>query len=192
MLDWAEARQIGFSHFVSLGEHADVDFGDMLDYLANDERTRYILLHVEKIRHARRFISALRSAARIKPILLLKAGRHAAGSAAVRAHSGMHAGADSVFDAAVRRAGVVRVKNVGQLFYAAKALASKFRPQGRRLAIVSNGGGPGAMAAPEPSRCAGPVAVCRPESSIHIERRARPRLSVVLSRVHHARGLPRC
>jgi acetyltransferase len=89
----------------------------------------------------------LRSAARIKPIVLLKAGRHAGGLAAVETHSGMAAGSDIVFDAAVRRAGVVRVKNIGQLFYAAKALASKFRPQGKRLAIITNGGGPGAMAA---------------------------------------------
>jgi acetyltransferase len=92
-------------------------------------------------------MSALRSAARIKPIVLLKAGRHAGGLAAVETHSGMAAGSDIVFEAAVRRAGVVRVKNIGQLFYAAKALASKFRPQGKRLAIITNGGGPGAMAA---------------------------------------------
>ena len=147
VLDWAKSNRLGFSSVISLGSTADVDFGEILDYLVYDNRTHSILIYIEGTRNSRRFMSALRSAARIKPILLLKAGRHAAGSAAVRAHSGMHAGADSVFDAAVRRAGVVRVKNVGQLFYAAKALASKFRPQGRRLAIVSNGGGPGAMAA---------------------------------------------
>ncbi len=147
VLDWARSNHVGFSSVISIGGTADVDFGEILDYLVCDNRTRYILLYIEGIRNARRFMSALRSAARIKPILLLKAGRHAGGSAAVRAHSGMVAGSDAVFDAAVRRAGVVRVKNVGQLFYASKALASKFCPLGERLAIVTNGGGPGAMAA---------------------------------------------
>ena len=147
VLDWAKSNHVGFSSVISLGSTADVDFGEILDYLVYDNRTHYILLYIEGIRNARRFMSALRSAARIKPIILLKAGRHAAGSEAVRVHSGMIAGSDSVFDAAIRRAGVVRVKNVGQLFYAAKALASKFRPQGKRLVIVTNGGGPGAMAA---------------------------------------------
>ena len=147
VLDWAKANQVGFSSVISIGMTTDVDFGEILDYLIYDNRTHYILMYVEGIRNARRFMSALRSAARIKPIILLKAGRHEAGSAAASAHSGMQAVSDTVFDAAVRRAGVVRVQNVGQLFYAAKALASKFRPQGNRLAIITNGGGPGAMAA---------------------------------------------
>lgn len=147
VLDWAAANKVGFSSVISLGSTADVDFGEILDYLVCDNRSHYILLYIEGIRNSRRFMSALRSAARIKPIILLKAGRHAAGSAAVKVHSGMIAGSDSVFDAAVRRAGVVRVKNVGQLFYASKALASKFCPLGKRLAIITNGGGPGAMAA---------------------------------------------
>ncbi|WP_153130607.1 bifunctional acetate--CoA ligase family protein/GNAT family N-acetyltransferase [Dechloromonas hortensis] len=147
VLDWAKANQVGFSSVISLGMTADIDFGEILDYLIYDSRTHYILMYVEGIRNARRFMSALRSAARIKPIILLKAGRHEAGSVAAAAHSGMAAVSDTVFDAAVRRAGVVRVRNVGQLFYAAKALASKFRPQGSRLAIITNGGGPGAMAA---------------------------------------------
>ncbi|MDR2188473.1 MAG: bifunctional acetate--CoA ligase family protein/GNAT family N-acetyltransferase [Azonexus sp.] len=147
VLDWAKANQVGFSSVISLGMTADIDFGEILDYLIYDNRTHYILMYVEGIRNARRFMSALRSAARIKPIILLKAGRHEAGSQAATTHSGMAAVSDPVFDAAVRRAGVVRVQNVGQLFYAAKALASKFRPKGNRLAIVTNGGGPGAMAA---------------------------------------------
>jgi len=146
VLDWAKSNQVGFSSVISLGSTADVDFGEILDYLVCDNRTHYILLYIEAIRNARRFMSALRSAARIKPIILLKAGRHAAGSAAIKANAGI-AGADSAFDAAVRRAGVVRVQNVGQLFYASKALTSKFCPLGKRLAIIANGGGPGAMAA---------------------------------------------
>ncbi len=147
VLDWAKANDVGFSSVISIGMTADVDFGEILDYLIYDSRTHYILMYVEGIRNARRFMSALRSAARIKPIILLKAGRHEAGAMATATHSGMAAVSDTVFDAAVRRAGVVRVQNVGQLFYAAKALASKFRPQGNRLAIITNGGGPGAMAA---------------------------------------------
>ncbi len=147
VLDWAASNKVGFSSVISLGSTADVDFGEILDYLVYDNRSHYILLYIEGIRNSRRFMSALRSAARIKPIILLKAGRHAAGSAAVQVHSGMLTGSDIVFDAAIRRSGVVRVKTIGQLFYASKALASKFRPQGKRLAIVTNGGGPGAMAA---------------------------------------------
>ena len=147
VLDWAKPNKVGFSSVISLGSTADIDFGEILDYLVYDHRTHYILLYIEGIRNSRRFMSALRSAARIKPIILLKAGRQAGGSAAVQLHSGMLAGSDIVFDAAVRRSGVVRVQNISQLFYASKALASKFRPLGKRLAIITNGGGPGAMAA---------------------------------------------
>ncbi len=146
-LDWAKSSHVGFSSVISLGTTADIDFGEILDYLVFDPRTHYILLYIEAIRNARRFMSALRSAARIKQIILLKAGRHDGGVTAVKLHSGMNPGSDMVFDAAVRRAGVVRVNNVGQLFYASKAMESKFRPQGRRLAVITNGAGPGAMAA---------------------------------------------
>lgn len=165
VLDWATAHHVGFSSVISLGGSADVDFGEILDYLVCDNRTHYILLYIEGIRNARQFMSALRSAARIKPILLLKAGRHAAGSAAIKVHCGMSAGSDIVFDAAIRRAGVVRVREVGQLFYASKALASKFCPLGRRLAIVTNGGGPGAMAADRAGDLCIPLARLSPETT---------------------------
>jgi len=164
VLDWAKSNRVGFSSVISLGSTADVDFGEILDYLVYDNRTHYILLYIEGIRNSRRFMSALRSAARIKPIILLKAGRQAGGSAAVQLHSGMIAGSDIVFDAAVRRSGVVRVQNIGQLFYAAKALASKFRPKGKRLAIITNGGGPGAMAADRAGDLDMPLAVLSPET----------------------------
>jgi len=147
VLDWAQSNNVGFSSVISLGMSVDVDFGEILDYLIYDNRTHYVLLYVEGIRNSRRFMSALRSAARVKPIILLKAGRHAGGERAVQTHSGMSAVPDAVFDAAVRRAGVVRVSNVGQLFFAAKALSSRYRPSGTRLAIITNGGGPGALAA---------------------------------------------
>lgn len=164
VLDWAKTNKVGFSSVISLGSTADIDFGEILDYLVYDHRTHYILLYIEGIRNSRRFMSALRSAARIKPIILLKAGRQAGGSAAVQLHSGMLAGSDIVFDAAVRRSGVVRVQNISQLFYASKALASKFRPLGKRLAIITNGGGPGAMAADRAGDLDIPLAQLSPET----------------------------
>ncbi len=164
VLDWANVNGVGFSSVISLGSTSDVDFGEILDYLIYDHRTHYILMYIEGIRNARRFMSALRSAARIKPILLLKAGRHEAGSMATKTHSGMVPVSDAVFDAAVRRAGVVRVQNVGQLFFAAKALAFKFRPLGTRLAIITNGGGPGAMAADRAGDLGIPLAELSPDT----------------------------
>jgi acetyltransferase len=147
ILDWAESNDIGFSSVVSLGSSADVDFGEILDYLVSDSQTRSILLYIEGIRQARSFMSSIRAAARIKPVILVKVGRHAAGSKAAMSHTASLVGADDVFEAAVRRAGVVRVQTISQMFVAAKALASGFRPIGNRLAIVTNGGGPGVMAA---------------------------------------------
>jgi acetyltransferase len=109
MLDWARGSGVGFSHFVSLGEHADVDFGDMLDWLASDARTRAILLYIESVEAPRKFMSAARAAARNKPVLVVKAGRSAQGQQAAASHTGALAGADIVFDAAIRRAGMLRV-----------------------------------------------------------------------------------
>ncbi|ATE61590.1 bifunctional acetate--CoA ligase family protein/GNAT family N-acetyltransferase [Thauera sinica] len=159
VLDWAATHQIGFSSVISLSSEMDVDFGETLDYLVHDERTRYILLYVDRIRNARRFMSALRSAARIKPIILLKTGRHAPSGTPV----GEVSLADAVFDAAMRRAGVVRVQNVGQLFFAARALASGFRPGVEQLAIVTNGAGPGAIAADRAGDLGTPLAELSPQ-----------------------------
>jgi acetyltransferase len=147
MLDWATPNAIGFSSVVSLGGSGDVDFGEIIDYLANDSKTEHILLYIEGIRDARRFLSSLRAAARVKPVIVMKVGRHPAGSRAAVSHTGAIVGTDDVFDAAVRRAGVVRVTTVGQLVAAAQALASRVRPRGNRLAVITNGGGPGVMAA---------------------------------------------
>ncbi len=146
MLDWAESNGIGFSSVISTGASADLDFGEILDYLAQDHATRGILLYIEGIRDARRFMSALRATSRFKPVVLVKVGRHAAGSKAVQSHTGALVGSDAVFDALVRRAGVVRVNTILQLFASARALSSHIRPRGNRLAIVTNGGGPGVMA----------------------------------------------
>ncbi|HRK78980.1 MAG TPA: bifunctional acetate--CoA ligase family protein/GNAT family N-acetyltransferase [Thiobacillus sp.] len=146
MLDWAETNGIGFSSVISTGASADLDFGEILDYLATDTQTRGILLYIEGIRDARRFMSALRATARFKPVVMVKVGRHATGAKAAQSHTGALVGSDAVFDALVRRAGVVRVNTILQLFASARALSSHIRPSGNRLAIVTNGGGPGVMA----------------------------------------------
>ena len=147
MLDWASENAVGFSAVVSLGRHTSVDIAQVLDYLANDSRTQSIIVYLEGISSARSFMSALRSAANAKPVVVLKAGRKPAGNAAAQTHSGAIVGSDEVFDAALRRAGAVRVRSFVALFSAAKCLASRYRPVGRRLAIVTNGGGPGVLAA---------------------------------------------
>jgi len=135
LLDWADRAGVGFTSVVSLGAAADVDFGEILDFLMADPSTEAVLLYVEAVRDARRYLSALRAAARVKPVIALKVGRYA------------RPGADAVFDAALRRAGTVRVKTYSQLFAAARAVASTRYPQGERLAILTNGGGPGLVAA---------------------------------------------
>jgi acetyltransferase len=145
-VDWATSRGIGFSHLVSLGDMADVDFGDMLDYLANDPETRAILLYVEMITNARKFMSAGRAAARMKPVIVVKAGRHAEGARAAASHTGALVGADAVYDTAFRRAGMLRVLRLEELFDAVQTLAAAQPPRGDRLAILTNGGGAGVLA----------------------------------------------
>ena len=147
MLDWAGSRSIGFSHFISLGEHADIDFGDLLDFLGSDTKTRAILLYIESVEESAKFMSAARAAARNKPVLVVKAGRSAAGQAAAASHTGALAGSDAVFDAAIERAGMLRVTSLQDLFLAAETLA-RFRdgPSGE-LIVLTNGGGAGVMAA---------------------------------------------
>ncbi|TAN49326.1 MAG: GNAT family N-acetyltransferase [Methylococcaceae bacterium] len=147
ILDWADAAGVGFSSVVSVGTSADIDFGEVLDYLVSDPKTDSILLYIEGIHQSRSFVSALRAASRVKPVIGVKVGRHLTGSKAAVSHTGALVGADDVFDAALRRAGVVRVKTIAQMFTAAQALAYRQRPTGNRLAIITNGGGPGAMAA---------------------------------------------
>ena len=146
ILDWAVARDVGFSTIVSLGEAADIDFGDVLDYLAQDPQTSSILLYVEGVRDARSFMSGLRIAARMKPVVVIKAGRHIEGSRAAVTHTGAMVGADDVFDAALQRAGVVRAMTIEQMFAAAELLATPNRVSGNQLAIITNGGGLGVMA----------------------------------------------
>ncbi len=147
IVDWAAGRDIGFSHVVSLGDMADVDFGDMLDYLADDNSSRAILLYMEHITHAPKFMSAARRAARVKPVIVLKAGRHAAGAQAAMSHTGALSGADNAYAAAFRRAGVLRVAELEDLFSAAEILSHVPRLEGDRLIILTNGGGAGVLAA---------------------------------------------
>jgi acetyltransferase len=147
ILDWAVPHRVGFSAVVSLGEALSLDFGDLLDYFALDAHTHGILLYVEGLHDSRRFLSGLRAAARMKPLVVVKAGRHAAGSKAALSHTGAMAGTDDVFDAALARAGAVRAGTVEQLFAAALLLAGEHRVRGSRLAIVTNAGGPGVLAA---------------------------------------------
>ena len=138
---------MGFSTVVSLGPNTAVELSQVLDYLSTDAQTQSILVYMEGIRHARRFVSALRAAAHAKPVVVMKSGRQPAGRSVALTHSASIVGSDDVFDAVLRRAGVVRVRQFTQLFSAAKCLASRFRPVGERLAIVTNGGGPGVLAA---------------------------------------------
>ncbi|HVL77414.1 MAG TPA: bifunctional acetate--CoA ligase family protein/GNAT family N-acetyltransferase [Noviherbaspirillum sp.] len=147
ILDWAVKNRVGFSGVVSLGRDTALDLWQVLEYFAADRATQSILVYLEGIRDARRFMSALRNAANVKPVIVLKAGRKPAGSSAALTHSGTIVGSDDVFDAALQRAGAVRVRSFVQLFSAAKCLASRYLPVGKRLAVISNGGGPGVLAA---------------------------------------------
>ncbi|HNL23122.1 MAG TPA: CoA-binding protein [Pseudomonadales bacterium] len=146
LLDWAAVRGIGFSHLVSLGEMADVDFGDLLDYLANDPDTDAILLYIEAVTAPRKFISAARAAARLKPLIVVKGGRHAEGARAAASHTGAMAGDDAVYEAIFRRTGMLRVDDLEALFGAAEIVAMSPRITGDRLAILTNGGGMGVLA----------------------------------------------
>jgi acetyltransferase len=146
-LDWAAAHDIGFSHIVTIGDAADVDFGDLLDYLALDAETRAILLYVESIRDARKFMTAGRIASRVKPVVVIKAGRSAGGARAAFSHTGALAGSDAVYEAAFRRAGMLRVEGLRELFDAVTILTAGLAAKGDRLAILTNGGGAGVMAA---------------------------------------------
>ncbi len=147
MLDWAAVEGVGFSHVVSIGDAADVDLGDMLDYLAGDITSRAVFLYIEFVAHAAKFMSAARRCARAKPVIAIKAGRHPEGAKAAASHTGALAGSDSVYDAALRRAGVLRVLDLDEMFDAAEVLARVKRLAGSRLAIVTNGGGAGVLAA---------------------------------------------
>lgn len=146
MVDWAAQRGVGFSGIVTIGDQIDVDIADLLDHFAMDHRTRAILLYIEAIKDARKFMSAARAAARVKPVVVVKSGRMAQGAKAAATHTGALAGADAVYDAAFRRAGVLRVSDLRELFDCAETLGRIGSPAGKRLAILTNGGGIGVLA----------------------------------------------
>jgi len=146
VLDWSLRAQVGFSAFVSIGSMADVGWGDLIDYLGQDPRTRSILLYMESIGDARAFLSAAREVALTKPIIVIKPGRSAAAAKAAASHTGSLTGSDEVLEAAFRRSGVLRVNDIADLFDMAEVLAKQPRPAGPRLAIVTNAGGPAVLA----------------------------------------------
>ncbi len=164
VLDWAAERKIGFSQVVSLGDMSDVDFGDMLDWLALDSGTSAILLYIEAIRHPRKFMSAARAAARSKPVIVVKGGRSAAAQRAALSHTGALAGSDAVYDAAFRRAGMLRVQDIDELFEAVATLASGQRILGERLVILGNGGGLGVLATDALVELGGTLATLAPDT----------------------------
>ena len=172
VLDWATSRRIGFSHMVSLGERADVDFGDLLDHLASDARTRSILLYIESIEAPRKFMSAARAAARNKPVIVVKAGRAGNGVKAAASHTGALAGSDIVFDAAIRRAGMLRVDTLQDLFMAATTLARFGANHDEALTLMTNGGGAGVLAADAAALAGVPL--------LELSDRVRTRLDAVL------------
>lgn len=164
ILDMAFKEKIGFSHFVSIGSMLDVDFGDMIDFLGFDSSAKSILLYIESLSNFRKFMSAARSVSRIKPIIVLKSGRSPAGAKAAASHTGAMAGEDAVYDAAFKRAGIVRVNTITELFNCAELMAKQPRPRGPRLAILTNGGGPGVMATDTLARYGQEPAALDPET----------------------------
>jgi acetyltransferase len=164
ILDWAIEAHVGFSSFVSVGAMLDVDFADLVDYFADDPQTRSIILYMESIGDVRKFLSAARSVSRAKTVIVLKAGRHEAAAKAAASHTGALAGADAVFDAAFRRAGVLRVETIPDLFDMSEILATQAQPAGPALALVTNAGGPGVMATDALMTAGGELATLSPES----------------------------
>jgi acetyltransferase len=146
ILDWSIKQNVGFSHFVSIGSMMDVSFNDLIDYFGTDSQTNSIVIYMESLTNARRFLSAARAFARNKPIIVLKAGKSSEGAQAAMSHTGSLAGNDFVFDAAFKRAGIIRVDTIEELFNIAQALAMQPKPSSNRLAIVTNAGGPGVIA----------------------------------------------
>ncbi len=164
VLDWALEQDVGFSHFVSIGNMLDVDFADLIDYFGEDEKTESIILYVESVRDARRFMTAARAFARTKPILAYKAGRFAESARAAASHTGALAAEDAVYAAAFQRAGVARVFEIRDIFDCAELVARHKPPTGPRLGIVTNAGGPGVMATDALIACGGELAELAPET----------------------------
>jgi acetyltransferase len=164
ILDWAAAAKVGFSSFVSVGSMLDVDFGDLIDYFGMDIHTRSIVLYIESITDAKKFMSATKGFARAKPIIVIKSGRYKEGAKAASSHTGALAGEDIIYDAAFRRSGVVRVMDIMDLFNCSSILAKQPRPMGPNIAIVTNAGGPGVLATDSIIEKGGKLAQLSPET----------------------------
>ena len=170
VLDWSFREMVGFSAFVSIGSMVDVGWGDLINYLGDDPRTRSILIYMESIGDARAFLSAAREVALAKPIIVIKAGRTAAGGKAAASHTGSLTGSDDVLEAAFRRSGVLRVSNISDLFYMAEVLAKQPRPKGPRLTILTNAGGPAVLATDSLITSGGELAEISPETFEELSR----------------------
>lgn len=170
ILDWATSQNIGFSNFVSIGSMIDVDFGDLIDYFGTDPQTRSILMYIEGLSNARKFMSAARHFARTKPIIVVKAGKFGESAKAAASHTGSLTGEDMVYDAAFQRAGMVRVDEIADLFNAAEVLGMQPLPHGPRLAIITNAGGPGVMATDALIGHGGKLAALSPKAMADLDR----------------------
>ena len=177
ILDWAQQELVGFSAFVSVGSMLDVDWGDLIDYLGNDSRTHSIIIYMESVGDARSFLSAAREVSLSKPIIVIKAGRSEAAAHAAASHTGTLAGSDQVLGAAFRRCGVLRVTTIADLFYMAEVLSKQPRPRGPRLAIVTNAGGPGVLAADSIIASGGELATLSPATMEQLNRLLPPHWS---------------
>jgi len=169
VVEWAEERDVGFSGVVSIGDALDVDFGDLIDHFAEDAGTRAILLYVEGILDARKFLSAARKAARVKPVIVLKSGRHSEGARAAATHTGALAGSDAVYNAAFHRSGCVRVLDLNAFFAAADTVSLQTSVAGERLAILTNGGGLGVLAVDRLVDLKGTLAGLGPETVVALD-----------------------
>ena len=164
VLDWSLQQHVGFSAFVSVGSMVDVGWGDLIDYLGDDPRTKSIVIYMESVGDARAFLSAAREVALTKPIIVIKAGRTQAAAQAAASHTGALAGSDEVLDAAFRRCGVLRVDSIAELFYMAEVLGKQPRPKGPRLTVLTNAGGPGVLATDALIQTGGELTVLAPET----------------------------
>jgi acetyltransferase len=177
ILDWSLRELVGFSAFVSTGTMLDVGWGDLIDYLGNDPRTKSILVYMESIGDARAFLSAAREVALTKPIIVIKAGRTEQAARAAASHTGSLTGSDEVLDAAFRRTGVLRVGAISDLFYMAETLAKQPRPRGPRLTILTNAGGPGVLATDALIAAGGELAQLSPETTARLNQILPPQWS---------------
>ncbi|MFB3813208.1 MAG: bifunctional acetate--CoA ligase family protein/GNAT family N-acetyltransferase [Terriglobales bacterium] len=164
ILDWSLREMVGFSSFVSVGSMLDVGWGDLIDYFGDDSRTHSIVCYMESIGDARSFLSAAREVSLTKPIIVIKAGRTEGSAKAALSHTGAMSGSDEVLEAAFRRTGVLRVVSIGDLFYMSEVLAKQPRPRGNRLAVLTNAGGPGVLAADALTALGGVLAELTPQS----------------------------